>query len=232
MRDFVQYLWIKSGIAFISFFFVQRVMGFKVPDVPFFDSESTTEWFTSQLQKAHFYLEFGSGGSTYWAAKHHKPFFTVDSDPYFLNAVKNKIARAGYLDEKLQTYCYANIGLTKGWGHPLIFGRLSQKRRQAFSGYSNFPSTNTAEPPDLILVDGRFRVACALKAIKALEAASNWTLVIDDYTDRPHYHVIENFMQPDRFVGRMAVFTSSHKGDFNKAEDIGRTILQYETDPR
>jgi hypothetical protein len=33
-------------------------------------------------------------------------------------------------------------------------------------------------------------------------------LLVDDYAERPHYHVIEHFARLDAMVGRMAVFRS------------------------
>ena len=31
-------------------------------------------------------------------------------------------------------------------------------------------------------------------------------MLIDDYADRPNYHVVERFAELERMVGRMAVF--------------------------
>jgi len=66
------------------------------------------------------YLEYGSGGSTYLAAKLKKTFITIDSDKIFLDAVRKKIIRDGIYDDESQTYCHANIGPTKEWGQPIV----------------------------------------------------------------------------------------------------------------
>ena len=44
---------------------------------------------------------------------------------------------------------------------------------------------------DLILVDGRFRVNCALNSYYKMD--SNSYLLFHDYTIRPQYHIIEKF---------------------------------------
>jgi hypothetical protein len=51
--------------------------------------------------------------------------------------------------------------------------------------------------PDLILIDGRFRVACGLAA--ALEAPDA-TVLVHDYTFRPDYQILEEFFVVTRKV--------------------------------
>jgi hypothetical protein len=218
-------------LELIQFLYVQRIKGFAVPSAPHFDSEATSQWFEQKLQASKRYLEFGSGGSTYLAAKLNKPFVCIDSDRFFLRAVAQKITADGYLNPTSQSYLPRNIGLTREWSQPVVWGALSQRRQASFRHYSDFQteSLQQIDYPDLILVDGRFRVACALKAIRALQAQSNWTLVVDDYVGRPEYEVIAEFAKPDCFVGRMAVFCSTITR--TKAE-LDNAIQAYELDFR
>lgn len=218
----------RAAIELLKFFYVQRVRGFVVPDKPFFENEATTEWFVETLRNSKAYLEFGSGGSTYLAARLGKPFVTVDSDPYFLKAVKQKIAKDNLLDANIQRYCHADIGITREWGFPL-FGKMGGAGRRArYSHYSDFRIVEKDYIPDFILIDGRFRAACALKAISALADSENWTIAVDDYLSRDRYKIIETFAKLDRLVGRMAVFTKRHASDANKlAEAISE--CEYNT---
>lgn len=222
---------IWRALGLIKFFYIQRARGFQIDGDPYFESDAAIDWFRTKLLQSNSYLEYGSGGSTYLAAKLRTPFVTVCSDRYFLKDLKKKIAGAGLYDETSQTYIHANIGLTRQWGHPLVFGRVSKRKRDLFSRYSDFPTAQSAgdRVPDLILVDDRFRVACALKAIKQLKALHNWTLVVDDYADRPEYHVIETFAKLDCYVGRMAVFSNALR---SQDGDLDQTIKKYEHDPR
>jgi protein O-GlcNAc transferase len=56
----------------------------------------------------------------------------------------------------------------------------------------------------VILIDGRFRIACFVTAY--LRATQPMIVLFDDYLDRPHYHVVERLVKPSEFVGRMARF--------------------------
>lgn len=218
-------------LELLQFLYVQRIKGFAVPSTPHFDSEASSRWFEQKLFTSKGYLEFGSGGSTYLAAKLNKPFVCVDLDRFFLRAVVQKITADGYLNPTSQSYLPRNIGLTREWSQPVVWGALSVRRKASFRHYSDFPTKSLPQNgyPDLILIDGRFRVACALKAIRALQAQSNWTLVVDDYVGRPEYEVIAEFAKLDYFVGRMAVFCS--KITRTKA-DLDNAIQAYELDFR
>ncbi|MGD0960195.1 MAG: hypothetical protein ABSB19_10340 [Methylomonas sp.] len=203
----------------------------KIPDTPKFDSEQATAWFISKLLHCKTYLEWGAGGSTYLAAQHHIPFIAVESDQDFLHTLKEKIAADGFSEPDRQTFIYANIGLTKVWGYPIVIGAMSQKRQLLFKRYSDFPVIHNPGPfPDLILVDGRFRVACALKAFKALNAIQHdWLLLVDDYVDRLVYHEIEKFGKLAGFVGRMAVFDGVN---IAALPELDQAIAAYELDYR
>lgn len=224
---------LKRGLealcTFGQFLYVQRIKGFTIPTTPHFDSPETTRWFLERLQRAKFYVEFGSGGSTYAAAQDHIPFISVDSDRFFLKDVQKKIQTDGFYQPHHQTYKYADIGLTEGWGVPVLWGAPSANRQALFRQYSDFPVAADGPLPDLVLVDGRFRVACALKAFRALQAQSGWTLVVDDYVDRPEYAVLEDFGHLETHIGRMAIFTGVRPEALPQLEDA---IQQAEMDYR
>lgn len=187
--------------------YMQRVSGFAVPSSPHFDDVSTP-YFRERLQASQSYLEFGSGGSTFLAAQLSKSFTTVESDRFFLKAVENKIEAAGYpMDRSKQRLLHVDIGLTEAWGKPL-FLTPTPSRRAKWKRYFTAPweDGNTIFTPDLILVDGRFRVACALSTALHLADRSDWTLLFDDYVGRDHYQPVEQFLERVDLVGRMAVF--------------------------
>lgn len=213
------------------FFYVQRVRGFSVPSRPHFDSEASTRWFTEQLAKSDFYVEYGAGGSTFLAAQLNRRFVSIDSDPFFLKAVAKKIESAGLQLSADQKLVYANIGLTKAWGFPLYLYRPTPHRLAQFARYSDFPNNSniTSNECVLVLVDGRFRVACAAKAFKALQSRANWRIVVDDYAERPEYHVLEEVGKIEKKVGRMVIFTGLVSQAGERLPDL---IRQYEQDPR
>lgn len=200
------------GVA--RFFITQRISGYDVPRQPLFDSPESTAWFIERLNAAEVYLEYGSGGSTFLAATEKKRFFTRESDRFFLEAVKKLIASNGLFDPERQSYFHADIGLTGPWGAPIVLSNPPPSRLDRFRRYSDVPEgcLPGGYVPDLILVDGRFRAACALKLIRALHGEAGWTLIVDDYVGR-NYGIIEEFAELTRMVGRMAVFNDRHAID-------------------
>jgi len=69
--------------------------------------------------------------------------------------------------------------------------------------------------PDVILIDGRFRVACFVAA--AMKIRKPTTILFDDYGDRDYYHTVERLAKPVAMVGRMAHFELS-PGEIPKHE--------------
>ena len=58
--------------------------------------------------------------------------------------------------------------------------------------------------PDLILVDGRFRVACCLNLLKFEKINKGFSsIIIDDYSKRKEYHVLNSFFFIKK-IGRLA----------------------------
>jgi hypothetical protein len=211
-------------ISYALFKVQQRLRGFTVPDLPHFDSDQSTQWFLSKLAGATRYLEFGTGGSTYQAAKLGIDFVAVDSDAEFLDAVRQKINSDGYRRDN-QVLRHADIGKTGAWGRP--YGRVDDARLAAFRAYSDPPpQSSAAQLPDLVLVDGRFRIACALKSLNMLWDAKGWTIVVDDYVGRPRYHVIAEYAEVSQ-VGRMAVITAAKPISRN---ELIEAIRRWETD--
>lgn len=150
-------------------------------------------------QRANIILEYGSGGSTYLASKmENKKIFSIESDSAWLCNLGIQIR--GSLPKSWPYLYYVDIGKTKEWGHP-----VDESRSKNWPNYSvGIWSENFFIQPDVVLIDGRFRKACFLATLAGCE--KNMTVLFDDYSDRKHYHEVEKFISPTRFVGRMAIF--------------------------
>lgn len=205
-------------IVRLADFLIQQRRGLDVPEHPHFEPESTP-YFLDRLAEAREYLEYGSGGSTVEAARQRKKFTTVESDPYFLRAVQQRIGRT---DGNL---IHVNIGLTGEWGYP-VFKQKTSARLLRWAKYASAP-WGTNIDPDLILIDGRFRVHCALYSINQLNGR-DFELLFDDYVDRPFYGAIEQFARLKHFRGRMAIFGPK---EFDQA-DMDAAIERYAADWR
>jgi hypothetical protein len=184
-----------------AFVLNQRLRGVSVPDQPHFD-EKGTAYFVERLRNSHSYLEYGCGGSTVEAARQRKSFVSIESDAYYLRAVREKIAREVRGTPSGQLV-HADIGITEEWGRPFI-KRKTPQRLSRWKNYAARPWSLVVTKPDLILIDGRFRILCALYSIDQMHD-QDFTILFDDYADRPHYHVVEHFARLEQMMGRMAI---------------------------
>jgi hypothetical protein len=190
----------------------KRVKRFEVPEAPFFDEQST-EFFKGVIAETRNYLEYGSGGSSLLAHRSVQNLVSVESDRRFLRAVQRKLALQPLGAETV--LIHVNIGLTEDWGKP-VFTKATQRRLRRWKKYAQAPwahCRNRNLEPDLILVDGRFRVACALESLLNLRAGNPCRILIDDYISRPHYNVIEEVADLIEMQGRMAVFQQTRNMD-------------------
>jgi hypothetical protein len=186
-------------LSFLArFLYVQRVRGFPAPDpVPHLDEEAARR-FAAQLRTSSFYLEYGSGGSTILADRLGVRTVSVESDRFYAKAVRKSLA-----PESSVQLVVADIGPTRDLGRPL-FRRPEHWKRYVRAPFCCFGQ----DFPDFILIDGRFRVACALEvARRAHLNRSTSLLMVDDYDARPHYHILEKYLGSADIVGRAAFFS-------------------------
>jgi hypothetical protein len=209
----------------VRFLVTRRFKGYSIPDRPHFD-ERSTPLFMSLLENSNFYLEYGSGGSTVVAALLKKPFISVDTDRLFSRAVARKIGALSWN----QRLIYVGIGLTGQWGVPLPNKHPSSRRVKKWKLYAETPwrFVSNDQSPDLVLVDGRFRVASALTSLANLASLPHAKVLVDDYKDRPHYHVLESHAKMVGIAGRMAIFQPR----LQESQKLYELIDQYSADWR
>ena len=146
-------------------------------------------------------LEYGSGGSTLLAAELGRRCVSVESDGAWATAMRDWIARA-HPEAPVRIH-RAYIGSTKAWGRP-----RSSLRWLRYPLFWRYPRSVWSLPgfahPDVILIDGRFRLACFLTALTKIRRPTK--VLWDDYTTRPAYALAERYAKPTAVVGRMAEF--------------------------
>jgi hypothetical protein len=143
-------------------------------------------------------LEYGSGGSTVVAAELGRRVFSVESDAAWLAGMEAWFAanpQAGQV-----TMHHGDVGPTGDWGMPVSSGAFRKYPGYAASVWDR----KDFVAPDVVLVDGRFRVACFVTAF--LRTTRPVRLLFDDYVERQHYHVVERLVAPVAHAGRMAIF--------------------------
>ena len=137
-----------------------------------------------ELKSSRYYFEYGCGGSTLIAARLIEAFnlsltiSSVDSSPSWIDQIKNdtgfqELADCFYsftncfiltvisklsLSEQFSAH-YINIGDIGNWGMP-----TNRSYESYWPKYSE-SIWHYGRDADIVLVDGRFRVACALNAV-------------------------------------------------------------------
>ena len=164
-----------------------------------FDGDS--ELFKKYLDKSKIYGEYGVGVSTVFANRYNnKHTIAVDSDKNWILNIKKNL-----LDSNNLEITHIDLGKLKTWGTPEGY-----EFRQNFKKYLSAIWGKSLKP-DIVLVDGRFRVACFLTSL--LNADEGSIIIFDDYTVRPEYHIVEIFEKPIETNGRQAAFKVSGNYD-------------------
>ena len=170
------------------------------PMAPHLEEESRA-LLADYLGKSSVFLEYGSGGSTFLALDSNvSEVHSVESDLGFMSSILDQIDSLG-LKSKFYPYP-CDIGPTGAWGTPL--SRESSTRWMLYPFSVWWKLMLHGSSPDLILIDGRFRVSCFLASLWLSKEGT--VILLDDYIGRPYYHVVERFISPLRMAGRMAVF--------------------------
>lgn len=189
----------------VSFLVLQRLKGFDVPTEPHFDPDFEAA-FREKLAQSHQYLEFGTGGSSLLADRLGVSTIAIDNDRFFAAAVRKRLSVA----TKVRIHV-ADVGLTGRWGVP-IPGTPTATRVRRWRRYVELPFGLLPAWPDLILIDGRFRKACALRvALQAGIEKRPTTIMFDDYflEGRDNYHQLESLLGSPKRIGRGAKFSLS-----------------------
>lgn len=157
-------------------------------------------WVRDEYDLANTILEYGSGGSTAMASQMAgKTVFSVENAAPWHKAMVAWLADNPPLsDVKLH---FENIGTTGDWGWP-----KHEKRWRKFPRYPLAVwGRDDFVHPDLVLIDGRFRVGCFLATLFSIKKPV--TVLFDDYVGREaQYRICETFSPILETRGRMVKF--------------------------
>lgn len=169
-----------------------------------FMTEIEIKAFLYFMKPENIYFEFGSGGSTNLASYFKLKTYSVESDIKWHNKLKVNGINANYITVDLHA---------SSIGYPGKDTNLNDWKKyiQAYKKEYN---------ADIILIDGRFRIACALDIFPKIR---NDTLIfIHDYENRKKYHVLERYYIKIKTWNSLALFLknpnieSINKNIYNK----------------
>lgn len=180
-------------------------LNIKLPESLIKQLEATTLFegddglFKELIREAGVYFEYGCGKSSEYVFKHTTAsIFSVDTSRDWARKIQG-------LDtdkrSKRLNVNWVDVGDVGDWGYPTSF-----KMRQNFKKYAEL-FWLTKKRPDLVLIDGRFRVFCFLTSLKFAPVGTK--ILFDDYTQRPFYHVVEEFAPKLATCGRQALFEAT-----------------------
>jgi hypothetical protein len=113
------------------------------------------------LAQSRRYLEFGMGGSSLMAVRAGiAEMVSVDSDPVWVEAVRGHPEIAPRAADGSVALLHADIGPVTDWGRPA--DRSGLRKWSAYISCAWAEWARRGSLPDLVFVDGRFRVACCL----------------------------------------------------------------------
>jgi len=134
--------------------------------------------FSSFLKKDNIYFEFGSGGSTNLAFYYKlKKIYSVDSDVRWHSQLKDSNINVTYITVDLKSK-------PNNLGYPGPETTVEDWKKYV-------QSYKTEYNADIILIDGRFRVACGLDIFSKIR--NNTLVFIHDYNNRKKYHILEKY---------------------------------------
>ena len=175
-----------------------------------FDGEP--DLFLQNARTSRLYGEYGMGASTVWMDRETEArILAVDTAERWVDATRAQMHRSGH------DLRWVDVGPVGGWGMP-----ESYAHRDAFRAYVD-ALWEGDETPDLVLVDGRFRIASFLTTL--LRANPGTVVIFDDYIPRKPFHVVEDFLAPERWNTRQALFVVPEDLDRPAIEDARDAFL-------
>jgi protein O-GlcNAc transferase len=182
--------------------------------LPVLMSDKQRTKFQAQLKQAKGYFEWGCGGSTLLADATPSLVHvsSVESDFEWAKKVSDLAPNSNII--------WIDIGATKEFGYP-----VEENLKAAWPRYSDIWN-QTELPYDLVMIDGRFRVACCLSVLMNPKKVQ-WIL-FDDFKYRPEYHVILPFVDKADFMDSMLI--CKPKRDINQ-EKLQELYQLYKCNP-
>jgi len=191
---------------------------------PHFQEEDSV-MFYKYLDKSRVYFEFGSGGSTYQASKRDniEKIYSVESDKtwhYKLRDILKDSTNINYIYNEMDTQ-------VNNWGYP--GPNVTTQQKINYSSHIENISIEDSKKIDLVLIDGRFRVACCLKCFNII--SNDCVIAFDDFFNRKWYHVVLDYYDVIESTHKQIMAILKKKQNITlPSERLKELIKKYELD--
>lgn len=149
-------------------------------------TDKEIDFFSKVVNDSKEYFEYGSGGSTLYVYNNTEAKInSIDSSKKWIEKVLSLISNKGRVKIK-----YVFIGKLGNWGKP-----VNGLFKIFWPNYSK-SIFELAKNPDVIFIDGRFRVACAIQIVLfCLDRGIRPKILLHDCV-REEYLEIYNILEP------------------------------------
>lgn len=179
----------------------------------------------ARFSAASTYLEYGVGASTRRALEfpNIRRVDAIESGEEFLRdyLAAHADLRAGAAAGRLVVH-RVDIGPTGPMGYP-----SDVSRKADWPAYAALPAL-LGRAWDLVLVDGRFRVACILNALLLPERP---VLLVHDFWNRPQYHAVLEFSEVEERADTLVVLRP-RRDCTERAHAMREMLARYAQDPQ
>jgi len=157
-------------------------------------------------------LEFGCGGSTQFFYEHGaEKIISIDSDKAWLEKLLTNPVISIHHRHGMWQPLHANIGQVGEWGAP----HTTTPRTRWLSYHQHCWGLFSKRDFDLVLIDGRFRVACVCQTLLRCNG-QDMILAVHDFWHRPGYHVVLDFIDAIHQVDSLGIFKAKASIDWRK----------------
>jgi hypothetical protein len=185
---------------------------------PIWMSTAEVRLFTTLLAHSKTMLEFGCGGSTVLANSLGVQTFSVENQIAFSLRTQRLLAsKFSGIPRIKPVFIDVPPGSTLKWGYP------DSVNAQCARYHTDVWQLLPAGVPDLVLIDGRFRMACILKTIQHVP---NSVILLHDSL-RESYKEFHRFCYLKQLVDELAILTIKPFTSF----EFQNAMHRYELDP-
>ena len=196
---FINNIW-RLKKKYLDIFLLKKI---NISEKVNFGSSKANNFFKKKLKNSNFFFEYGSGSSTIYADKKNKKYVSIETDKNFYKFLLTKL-------KNKKSLRYFSLGIVGEFSYPILCSE-QQIKNYIFSIDKYFIN----KTPDLILVDGRFRIACCLNLINKVRFKKKLTIILDDYQKRKEYHCLNKFFQIKK-IGRLGILKPKKKLNLKK----------------
>ncbi len=181
-----------------------------------FRHKKQNEYFYKKISQSKLFLEFGSGTTTLLAQTLNKNFISIESDKRFYIYLKRKIESIPKRKKNKSKYLLKSFGVTGFYSriHFIKWKKYNETFQNKVNKYSSEVFKNLKKIPDLVLVDGRYRLLCLINLYEFLKKkrfSISPTIILDDFSIRKHNYQAINRLYEIKTYYDFALLTPKTK---------------------